>query len=189
MIKNKLKSDSKRIMISSNSTDITKTEAKKYGFDLLLYKPLKQSELYNAILKLYSKDIVLEEKTEKKREYNFSDIRILVAEDNPINQKIALSVFKQVGLEVEIAANGQIALDILKEKKFDIVFMDVQMPVVDGIKATNIMRANGDETIVVAMTANAMKGDREMCINAGMNEYISKPFKKEDVYSLLEKYF
>ena len=189
MIRNKLKSDSKKIMISSNSTDITKTEAKKYGFDLLLYKPLKQSELYNAILKLYSNDIVVDEKIEEKREYNFSDIKILVAEDNPINQKIALSVFKQVGLEAEIAVNGQIALDILKEKKFDIVFMDVQMPVVDGIKATNVMRANGDETIVVAMTANAMKGDREMCINAGMNEYISKPFKKEDVYKLLEKYF
>jgi len=189
MIRNKLKSDSKKIMISSNSTDITKTEAKKYGFDLLLYKPLKQSELYNAILKLYSNDIVVDEKIEEKREYNFSDIKILVAEDNLINQKIALSVFKQVGLEAEIAVNGQIALDILKEKKFDIVFMDVQMPVVDGIKATNVMRANGDETIVVAMTANAMKGDREMCINAGMNEYISKPFKKEDVYKLLEKYF
>ena len=189
MIKNILKSDSKKIMISSNSTDITKTEAKKHNFDLLLYKPLKQSELYNAILKLYSKDIVVDEKIKKKQEYNFSDIRILIAEDNLINQKIAASVFKQVGLEAEIAVNGKIALDILKQKKFDIVFMDVQMPVIDGIKATNIMRANGDETIVVAMTANAMKGDREMCINAGMNEYISKPFKKEDVYILLEKYF
>jgi len=189
MIRNKLSNDTKIIMISSNSTDLTKAKTKKFGFDLLLYKPLKQSELYNSILKLYSKNIRVDNKVEKEQEYNFSDIRILVAEDNPINQKIALSVFKQVGLTAEIADNGQVALNILKEKTFDIVFMDVQMPVIDGIKTTNIMRANGDETIVVAMTANAMKGDREMCINAGMNEYISKPFKKEDVYKILEKYF
>ncbi len=189
MIKNKLITDSKKIMISSNSTDLTKAEAKKHGFDLLLYKPIKQSELYNAILNLYSKNIVINEKINQTPKYSFPNLNILIAEDNPINQKIALSVFKQVGLQAEVAANGQIALDMLKQKKYDIVFMDVQMPVIDGIKATNIMRANGDETIVVAMTANAMKGDRDMCINAGMNEYISKPFKKEDVYNILEKYY
>jgi CheY-like chemotaxis protein len=189
LIKSKLKNGTKKIMISSNSTDLTTAKAKKYGFDLLLYKPLKQSELYNSILKLYSKNIKIEQKKEATKKYNFSDIKILIAEDNPINQKIALSVFKQVGLNAVVAENGKVALDILKNKKFDIVFMDVQMPVIDGIKATNIMRANGNETIVVAMTANAMKGDKEMCINAGMNEYISKPFKKEDVYKILEKYF
>ena len=189
MIRNKLSNDTKIIMISSNSTDLTKAKTKKFGFDLLLYKPLKQSELYNSILKLYSKNIEVNDKVEKQKEYKFSDIRILIVEDNPINQKIALSVFKQVGLTAEVAENGKVALDLLKKNTFDIVFMDVQMPVIDGIKATNIMRANGDETIVVAMTANAMKGDREMCIDAGMNEYISKPFKKEDVYRILEKYF
>jgi CheY-like chemotaxis protein len=100
-----------------------------------------------------------------------------------------LSVLKQIKLNAEIANNGQEVLDKLANEKFDLVFMDIQMPILDGIKTVEIMRKKNDNTLVIAMTANAMNEDKDMCINAGMNDYISKPFKKDDLYKLLYKYF
>jgi len=187
-IRKYLKKKTKVIMISSNYTDVTQKEIQKRGIDSLFYKPLKQSDLYQNIVNLFLKKIIAPVKEENKQHYNFENLQVLVVEDNVINQKIALSILKQVNIKADIANNGQEALDKLEQKKYDVVFMDIQMPILDGIQTTKKMRAIGMQTTVIAMTANAMKGDMEMCLNAGMNDYISKPFKKEDLYNLLKKY-
>ena len=187
-IKNKLRLGTKCIMISSNSADITVQKAKRLGFDNLLHKPIKQLDLYNIILNLFAEELPVEPSEElKEKQYQFNNLRVLIAEDNIINQKIAISALKQVGIIPEIANNGQEVLDKLEHSTYDVIFMDIQMPVLDGIETVKRMRKNSNNTLVVAMTANAMKGDREMCLDAGMNDYISKPFKKKDLYELLQK--
>lgn len=107
---------------------------------------------------------------------------ILIAEDNPINQKVAARTLEQAGAAWEIAVNGFEVLKKIKEKKFDCILMDIQMPEMDGLKATRLIRQEGSPVPVIAMTASALKGDREKCLLAGMNDYISKPFIPDDLY-------
>ena len=106
--------------------------------------------------------------------------RILVAEDNPINQHLTLESLRMLGVEPVLVGNGKQALEKLEEEDFDVVLMDCQMPVMDGYEATRRLRAKEQETgehhLVIALTANAMRGDREKCIEAGMDDYLSKPF-------------
>jgi len=117
--------------------------------------------------------------------------RILLAEDNPVNQKLAKMVLTKAGYQVEVASNGQEAVEKYAKapEAFDLIFMDIQMPQMDGMKATKAIREKGFDTIpIVAMTANAMKGDREKCLEAGMDDYITKPIKREFVFEMLEKW-
>ncbi len=118
---------------------------------------------------------------------------ILLVEDNKINIKVAKAVLKKLGCEIDIAINGLEAIKILKTKKYDIVFMDVQMPKMNGLEATLEIRKDGSGIVnskvpIIAMTANAMKGDNEMCINAGMDDYLSKPIYSKDVKRMIEKW-
>jgi signal transduction histidine kinase/ActR/RegA family two-component response regulator len=117
--------------------------------------------------------------------------RILLAEDNPVNQKLAKIVLTRAGHQVEVANDGQEAFDkyIKAPDTFDLIFMDVQMPKMDGMASTKAIRKNGfDKIPIVAMTAHAMKGDREKCIQAGMDDYITKPIKKNLVFEMVEKW-
>jgi len=117
--------------------------------------------------------------------------RILLAEDNPVNQKLAKMMLTKAGYQVEVANNGQEAVEKYTKdpEAFDMIFMDIQMPEMDGIKATKAIRDIGFDTVpIVAMTANAMKGDREKCLEAGMDDYIPKPVKRELVFEMLEKW-
>ena len=120
-------------------------------------------------------------------------LRILVAEDNPINQKVALRILQKLGLNAKIAPNGLAAFQMVKSEVFDLVFMDMQMPEMDGLEATEKIRALPIEISlrprIIAMTANAMQGDRERCIAAGMDDYISKPIQLDKVASILAKWF
>jgi CheY-like chemotaxis protein len=117
-------------------------------------------------------------------------LHILIAEDNPVNQKLAERVLHKLGYEPTVAVNGVDALDKINHNHFDLVLMDVQMPEMDGLEATRNIRLqqNKFQPIIIAMTANAMQGDREACIVAGMNDYISKPIKLEELVFLLEKW-
>ncbi len=187
-IKKRLSSSTKTIMISSNSADVNHEIILKSGIDLLLYKPLKQSDLFDALQSLFCEKEIEKQKSQTNPTLDFGKVNILLVEDNIINQKIALSVLKQINLRADVANNGEEALQRLKHKLYDIVFMDIQMPVLDGLETIKLMRKNNDNTLVIAMTANAMKGDRELCLDAGMNDYISKPFKKEELYQILGKY-
>jgi signal transduction histidine kinase/ActR/RegA family two-component response regulator len=117
--------------------------------------------------------------------------RILLAEDNPVNQKLAKMVLTKAGHQVEVANDGQEAVDkyIKAPDTFDLIFMDVQMPKMDGMTSTKAIRKNGfDKIPIVAMTAHAMKGDREKCIQAGMDDYITKPIKRELVFEMVDKW-
>ncbi len=119
------------------------------------------------------------------------DTRILIAEDNIINQTVAIGILKKLGLSADAAANGLEAVEAIENSNYDIVFMDVQMPVMDGFEATYKIRTMGNrkkDIPIIAMTANAMQGDRDKCIQAGMNDYISKPISLESVASVLKRW-
>jgi CheY-like chemotaxis protein len=118
-------------------------------------------------------------------------VNILLAEDNPINQKLALFMLKKAGYRVTVANNGREAIDIFMADpdKFNLILMDIQMPEIDGKEATRILREKGFADIpIVAMTAEAMKGDRENCLRAGMDDYIPKPIKRETVFKVVRKF-
>ncbi len=122
--------------------------------------------------------------------------RILVAEDNPVNQKVALRFLKGIGHTATLVTNGQEAIDALRREPFDLVLMDVQMPIMDGLEATRAIRHAEAEAApgfsrriaIVAMTANALSGDRETCLAAGMDDYVSKPLTPESVSSVLDRF-
>ncbi len=174
------------------------------GFAGYLAKPIRQSQLYNCIALVFdranqntgvtatevSKGIVTRHTVAESAKH---DIRILMAEDNMINQKLAQNFLNKFGYRVDMVANGLEAVHALESTNYDIVLMDCQMPVMDGYEATSLIRdrqskvLNHDVTII-AVTANAMSKDREECINAGMNDYVSKPLKKDDLAAILEKW-
>jgi len=114
-------------------------------------------------------------------------LRILLAEDNVINQKVAVRMLERLGYQAEVAADGREVLAALKRKPYDVVLMDVQMPEMDGLEATRrIRRTPCHQPYIIAMTAHAMKGDREECLDAGMDDYISKPVRIEELKAALE---
>ncbi len=116
-------------------------------------------------------------------------LRILLAEDNPINQQLALVILSKMGYEPCVAANGKEVLDHLKKACFDLIFMDVQMPEMDGLEATRRIRAgNGPQPVIIAITANVTRQDREECLAEGMNDYLSKPVDLEQFSFMLEKW-
>src|SRR6185436_11252746 len=124
--------------------------------------------------------------------------RVLLVDDNIINQKVAVRLLQQFGYSADIAGNGLEAIQALERKPYDVVFMDVQMPVLDGLEATRRIRARqaGDSPppslaknlVIIAMTANAMQGDREKCVAAGMDDYVPKPVRPETLQQMIERY-
>jgi CheY-like chemotaxis protein len=119
--------------------------------------------------------------------------RLLIVEDNKVNQKVLTLMLRSMGYEWEVANNGQEALEALTESHFELVIMDCQMPVMDGFEATRRVRTDGaginDKDIpIIAMTANAMQGDREKCIAAGMTDYLAKPTRKDQLQKLISRY-
>ena len=140
------------------------------------------------------KAVVVLPSAEKVVEQNDSDIatRILVVEDNRINQKVALGLLKKAGLTADVANNGKEALDAMSEKRYDLIFMDCQMPVMDGYEATGAIRASEASSdvrnLIIAMTANAMDGDESKCLAAGMDDYLSKPVKLDKLRAVIEKW-
>jgi PAS domain S-box-containing protein len=174
---------------------------RKSGFDGFLNKPVNRRKLCRMIEGLLG-DVSVKTPAENHapspivtqysiREDLKRSIRILLAEDNPVNQKMTVILLNKAGYRVDIAGTGQEAVDMITADPdlYDVVFMDVQMPVLDGLKASRMLRDNGFTTIpIIAMTANAVKGDREKCLESGMNDYISKPVRREKVFEMLEKW-
>lgn len=123
------------------------------------------------------------------------DLRILLAEDNPINQRIATFMFRQLGLICDIASNGKEAFEMHQQKKYDLILMDIHMPVIDGIEATRLIRAFENEsdmkhrTIIVAVTASEIYERKESCFEAGMDDFLEKPFQENILRELISRSF
>ena len=181
------------ILLSSVGDDRCKSRTDLFAS--VLTKPVKQSLLCKHILmqlKQQAKPLVEETESKKKLHKDFSiqyPMRILIGEDNPVNMKLAERVLDKLGYKPDTAFNGLEVLDALQQVNYDLILMDVQMPEMDGYEATRTIRMQKNhQPFIIAMTANAMQGDREKCLQAGMDDYISKPIKLEDLVKLLEKW-
>ena len=162
-------------------------------FNMFLSKPIKQSHLLNTIVttlgkKLQKQKEITKHTTDVGKEL---PMKILLVEDNVINQKIALRILEKFGYAADMAANGLEALEAVERQPYDLIYMDVQMPEMDGLEATKeiIRRYPPDKRPkIIAMTANAMDGDREKCLEAGMDDYIPKPVTIEEIKKSLSKW-
>ncbi len=201
-LREKIKSDTilsktKLVLLSSSITVDMEYLAKK-GFSNCLIKPVKRDLLYDVILSLTGQKICNEDTfTEKSKgtckveEKDKENIRILVVDDNTVNQKVVLRILKRRGYNACAAGNGREAIKALRETDYNMILMDVQMPEMDGFETTRFIRQlqSPEERIpIIAMTAHAMKGDRELCIEAGMDDYISKPIQMQTLLDIIEKH-
>ncbi len=164
-------------------------------------KPLKTVQLFEAICRALTNTrvpakIVPEPKPDVRKPADQS-LQVLLCDDNSINQKVATRILQQIGYKPDVVANGQEALDALDRKKYDLIFMDVMMPEMDGLEATREIRKRQKEAvsenyksriIIIAMTAQAMQGDREKCIASGMDDYLAKPIRPADVSGMIAKW-
>jgi CheY-like chemotaxis protein len=164
-------------------------------FRSVLTKPVKQHQLYNNIvneLQAPFRQVGDSQPVQKLLSTDFSlqyPMRILLAEDNPINQLLATTIFNKMGYEPAIANNGQEVLTLLQKREFDVIFMDIQMPEMDGMEAAIYIRQHVNlQPIIIAMTANAMQSDRDECLKAGMDDYLSKPIKLDELVAMLGKW-
>ncbi len=195
----------KIIMISMHGRDEIRRARDLSGgaIDGYLLKPVSSSELFNTILEVFGKTEAMVPRmafeTQSIETIGIEGIRgarILLVEDHGINQQVAVAILERAGLTAEVADNGRVAVDLLRTGTdtnppcFDAVLMDIEMPVMDGHTATRIIRKDSRFTDlpIIAMTAHALKGDREACLAAGMNDYISKPINQQELYTALVKW-
>jgi CheY-like chemotaxis protein len=162
------------------------------GQRAVLRKPLFPSSLERALataLKIRSAKTSLPQSPKVYDIPGLKDLRILLAEDNSVNQLVAVKFLEKAGLSVTVANNGQEALDLLDKAQFDLVLMDIQMPVMDGLEATRLIRARPEfqNLPIVAMTAHAMTGDMEVSLKAGMDAHVTKPINFEELFRTIIK--
>jgi len=181
------------ILLSSMGDDCSNN--KKQLFTSVLTKPIKQHALSKYILdglKHKTDSKAINEVVAEKLHCNFASqypSQILIAEDNLINQHVINQMLKKLGYQADIVNTGREAVDALSRKDYNLILMDMQMPEMDGLEATQIIRQNAvKQPVVIALTANTMPGDREECLKAGMNDYISKPLKTNELIEKLEKW-
>jgi PAS domain S-box-containing protein len=176
------------------SSTVIRNDSILKGIDNYLQKPIQQAELLQKIMEtMDSESDLAPRKNDKIQVKPMTSLRILLVEDNIINQKVALSLLMKWGHDVTVANDGSEALTILEKENFDLILMDVQMPNMDGLETTHAIRNSSSSAInkeipIIAMTAHAMKGDRERFLSAGMNDYISKPIRVEEVCEKVRKY-
>jgi signal transduction histidine kinase/CheY-like chemotaxis protein len=183
------------VLLSSSLLSTSFGDPAAEDFAVRLLKPIKQSELFNALTTAITniRTVTKSLPKPKSRDPGFAErfpLRILVAEDNVINQKVATQLLAQLGYTSHVAENGRVALDEARRQPYDIIFMDMQMPEMDGLEAARLIREEIDpdkQPYIIAMTANAMKEDAEMCLASGMNDYLSKPVRSLEIKSALQR--
>jgi signal transduction histidine kinase/CheY-like chemotaxis protein/HPt (histidine-containing phosphotransfer) domain-containing protein len=198
LIKSKKLAPDIRVMILSSSIDtIDRKTCAANGVNAIATKPIRQPELFNSIVAMQSSDGLSDINTKskaKKIESNSLVGTVLLVEDNPVNQDMMLEVLRQFGVNTVLAENGQVALNAIEQQHFDLVLMDCQMPVLDGFAATRAIRKceenlpESKRLSIVALTANAMHGDKQRCLDSGMDDYLSKPISTDLLGQMLEKY-
>ncbi|MGD0401524.1 MAG: response regulator [Syntrophobacteraceae bacterium] len=195
------------ILLTSISQDYDTETMHRHGISAHLTKPVRQPQLYDCIASTLgthsAKNLqLMSECSDVDRRSAFTGGRVLLAEDQPVNQEVARCMVETFGCHVEVASNGQEALDALSKTEYDLVLMDCQMPELDGYAATRIFRERETQTgknqsgqaqgirrtPIIALTAHAMQGDREQCIVAGMDDYLAKPFNRDRLFALLKRW-
>ena len=187
-------------VLSISASGLIRTkEHREAGFDGFLPTPVHGKKLIDMVKRLLCTREAPEDDEAKNRiftrhtvaEEAKHSIRILLVEDNPINQKLAKFILLKAGYQLDIAGNGKEAVEmfIAAPDSFDIILMDIQMPIMDGKEATKIIRAKGFDTIpIIAVTADVMKGEKEKLLSLGMNDYIPKPIKRDVVFKMVKKW-
>jgi len=176
------------VLLSLPGQSCADEEIEDLGVEHCLSRPLRKSQLRNCLLQLFEE---LQPSPDTGITIGGRTLRVLVAEDNPINQKVASSMLHKIGCTADIASNGREALGQIQTRVYDLVFMDCQMPEMDGFEATEAIRKleNGAQRIpIIAMTAHAMPSDRERCLAAGMNDYLTKPISIEQLRTMLARW-
>jgi len=187
----------KIVMASSEPIQSNSDDNIEELVDATLTKPVKYEKLKSVITSILQPDTESFKKQQllRKQTVNIDkvDLQVLLADDNQINVKVGKVILKKYVSSVDTAVNGQEAVDKAMKKKYDIVFMDIQMPVMDGVEATKTIRSNNEnpcsKSIIIALTANISKTDIEMYLQNGMDDFLNKPYKPNQIKSLLDKYF
>lgn len=189
----------KMVVLTSMGMRGEASRMKEIGFNAYLTKPIRKSDLFNCLIEVLNGQTVSASKPlpalvtkHSLAESERQRVRLLVAEDNSINSKLILRMIDKFGFRAEAAANGKEVLKMAEDFHFDLILMDCQMPEMDGYEATRRIRAPSskvpDRDIpIIAMTANSLKGDREVCIDAGMNDYVSKPINPQELLEAIER--
>lgn len=193
MVSDERLNDMAIIMLTSTIDTETKRQAEVFGVSSYLYKPVKQSQLFDTILGALSSSVKRARRTRKPPALDASfaqrvPLRILLAEDNVINQKVGLLMLSKLGYRADVAANGLEVLEAVSQRPYDVILMDLQMPELDGIEATRRLRLPGAVAYrprIIAVTANVMQSDRDLCVAVGMDEFIGKPMKVDDLVAAL----
>jgi two-component system, sensor histidine kinase and response regulator len=184
------------MMLTSGGQRGDGARCRELGVNAYLTKPIKQSELQEAILTVLGNRRGLQSKETLVTRHSLREarrgLRVLLAEDNRVNQVLAQRLLEQRGHVVTLAGNGLEALARLETAAFDLVLMDVQMPEMDGLEATRIIREKemrtGHRLPIIALTAHNMKGDAERCLAAGMDGYVAKPLPTEELFAVIERF-
>ena len=191
--------ETKLVLLSGLGVRGEAAELHQAGFAGWLTKPIRQQQLHDCLSLLAGRTSALQPQGDDLvtrhtvLEAQRHSTRILLAEDNPVNQAVALAMLQKLGYRADVVANGQEAIEALSRINYDLVLMDCQMPELDGFEATSLIRSSATPVLnhgvpVLAMTANAMAGDRERCLRAGMDDYLSKPVKKKELEQALDRW-
>jgi CheY-like chemotaxis protein len=181
------------VMLTSSERIANAARCRQHGISHCMIKPIGNTELLGVIQKVLgiAKPAERPEAIPQIVPPSHRSLHILVAEDNPVNQKLAGAMLKKMGHQVTLATDGAEALDKWTRAHFDMIFMDVQMPEMDGFETTRKIRSRESNLQshipIVAMTANAMSGDRERCVASGMDDYISKPISRRALTEAIER--
>jgi signal transduction histidine kinase/HPt (histidine-containing phosphotransfer) domain-containing protein/BarA-like signal transduction histidine kinase len=186
------------VLLTSFSRASERRDTELQPFATRVFKPIKPGQVLTALLHAVNgvKPAPEAPKAPAASRFDASlserlPLRILLVDDNAINQKVGAKMLQQIGYQPDLAANGQEAIEAIARTRYDLVFMDVQMPVLDGLKATELIVKRWpreQRPVIIAMTANSMQGDRERCLDAGMDDYLAKPLRPEALHKALERW-
>jgi PAS domain S-box-containing protein len=178
------------VMLTSGAPEDV-SRCRKLGISAYLTKPVKQSELFDVVVSVISEPVIEKPKSPKKPRARLRGLHVLLAEDNQVNQLVATRILQKLGHQVTVVSSGREAVSAVQSGKFDVIAMDVQMPEMDGLEATADIRrwerTTGTHIPIIAITAHAMKGDRERCLEAGMDGYTSKPIRIKELEQAIAK--
>lgn len=177
------------ILVTGYDQDEARIKAEEVGIDAYMLKPIRVDELERKLVNVFRDRRAPEASTGRSsRSVRFEGMNVLLVEDVSMNQELAIEILSKRRIKVTIANNGQEGVDAVKAGNFDLVLMDMQMPILDGCQATQNIREFNQKLPIIAMTANAMAGDKQKCLAAGMNDYIAKPINPEELFTVMGKW-